>query len=80
MRVEKARVKKVERKKVSEEVEREKARKKVESKKKWGKKMGPNVVEVFCFFSFFWSLFFLIILKNNKLALRKLKTTIFFIK
>lgn len=33
-RVEKARVKKVERKKVSEEVEREKARKKVESKKK----------------------------------------------
>ena len=42
--------------------------------------MGPNVVGVFCFFLFFEVYFFLIALKNNKLALRKLKTTIFFIK
>lgn len=40
LRVEKARVKKVERE----------SEKKVESKKKWRKKMGPNVVEVFFFF------------------------------
>lgn len=57
-RVEKGEWKNEEKKKVSEEVEREKARKKVESKKKWRKKMEPNVVGIFCFFSFFCCVFF----------------------
>lgn len=60
--------------------EKKKMSEEVESKKKWRKKMEPNVVGVFCFFFFFFVVFFLIVLKNNKLALRKLKTTIFFIK
>ena len=59
LRVKKARVKKVERKKSEwRSWEREKARKKIESKKKWRKKMEPNVVEVFCFFLFFCCIFF----------------------
>ena len=44
------------------------------------KKNGTKCSRGFLFFFFFLLCFFLIVLKNNKLALRKLKTTIFFIK
>lgn len=44
------------------------------------KKNGTKCSRGFLFFFFFFVVFFLIVLKNNKLALRKLKTTIFFIK
>ena len=43
-------------------------------------KNGTKYSRGFLFFFFFFVVFFLIVLKNNKLALRKLKTTIFFIK
>ena len=52
---------------------REKARKKIESKKKGRKKMEPNVVEVFCFFSFFCCVFLMFIFKL--LAFKKLEKT-----